>query len=48
MKDSALNIGNAFLPIINAIMPILNAFASVIRTATAKLAEFIQLLFDKK
>ena len=48
MKDSALNIGNAFLPIINAIMPILNAFASVIRTATAKLSEFIQLLFDKK
>lgn len=48
MKDSALNIGNAFLPIINAIMPVLNAFASVIRTATAKLAEFIQLLFDKK
>ena len=48
MKDSALNIGNAFLPIINAIMPYLNAFASVIRTATAKLAEFIQLLFDKK
>ena len=48
MKDSALNIGNMFLPIINAIMPILNAFASVIRTATAKLAEFIQLLFDKK
>lgn len=48
MKDSALNIGNAFLPIINAIMPILNAFASVIRTATAKLAEFIQILFDKK
>lgn len=48
MKDSALNIGNAFLPIINAIMPILNAFASVIRIATAKLAEFIQLLFDKK
>lgn len=48
MKDSALNIGNIFLPIINAIMPYLNAFASVIRTATAKLAEFIQLLFDKK
>nr|DAS67238.1 MAG TPA: minor tail protein [Caudoviricetes sp.] len=48
MKDSALNIGNMFLPIINAIMPILNAFASVVRTATAKLAEFIQLLFDKK
>lgn len=48
MKDSALNIGNMFLPIINAIMPYLNAFASVVRTATAKLAEFIQLLFDKK
>ena len=48
MKDTALNIGNAFLPIINAVMPILNAFASALRWATAKLAEFVQLLFDKK
>lgn len=48
MKDTALNIGNAFLPIINAVMPILNAFAGALRWATAKLAEFVQLLFDKK
>nr|DAT00579.1 MAG TPA: minor tail protein [Caudoviricetes sp.] len=48
LKDSALNIGNAFLPIINAIMPVLNSFAMVLKNVTAKLAEFIALLFNKK
>lgn len=48
LKDSALNIGNAFLPIINAIMPILNSFALVLKNVTAKLAEFIALMFNKK
>ena len=48
LKDSALNIGNAFLPIINAIMPILNSFAMVLKNVTSKLAEFIALLFNKK
>ena len=48
LKDSALNIGNAFLPIINAIMPILNSFAMVLKNVTAKLAEFIALMFNKK
>ena len=48
LKDSALNIGNAFLPIINAIMPILNSFAMVLKNVTGKLAEFIALLFNKK
>ena len=48
MKDSALNIGNAFLPIINAIMPVLNSFAMVLKNVTAKLAEFIALMFNKK
>ena len=48
LKDSTLNIGNAFLPIINAIMPILNSFAMVLKNVTGKLAEFIALLFNKK
>lgn len=48
LKDSALNIGNAFLPIINAIMPVLNSFAIVLKNVTAKLAEFIALMFNKK
>ena len=48
LKDSALNIGNAFLPIINAIMPVLNSFAMVLKNVTAQLAEFIALMFNKK
>lgn len=48
LKDAALNIGNAFLPIINAIMPVLNSFAMVLKNVTAKLAEFIALMFNKK
>ena len=48
MKDSAFNLGNAMLPIINAIMPVLNSFAMVLKNVTAKLAEFIALMFNKK
>ena len=48
MKDSALNLGNSMLPIINAIMPVLNSFAMVLKNVTAKLAEFIALMFNKK
>jgi prophage lambdaBa01, membrane protein, putative len=48
LKDAALNVGNAFLPIINAIMPVLNSFAMVLKNVTAKLAEFITLMFNKK
>ena len=48
MKDSALNLGNAMLPIINAIMPVLNSFAMVLKNVTAKLAEVIALMFNKK
>ena len=48
MKDSALNLGNAMLPIINAIMPVLNSFAMVLKNVTATLAEFIALMFNKK
>ncbi|VSJ09484.1 phage tail length tape-measure protein [Streptococcus pneumoniae] len=48
MKDAALNLGNSMLPIINAIMPVLNSFAVVLKNVTAKLAEFIALMFNKK
>lgn len=48
MKDAALNLGNSMLPIINAIMPVLNSFAMVLKNVTAKLAEFITLMFNKK
>lgn len=48
MKDAALNLGNYMLPIINAIMPVLNSFAMVLKHVTAKLAEFIALMFNKK
>ena len=48
LKNAALNIGNAFLPVIQAIMPALNAFDSVVNKATGALAVFMQLLFGKK
>lgn len=48
LKNAALNIGNAFLPVIQAIMPALNAFASVVNKVTGALAVFMQLLFGKK
>lgn len=48
MKNAALNIGNALLPVMQAIMPALNAFASVVNKATGALATFMQLLFGKK
>ncbi|HFN0149755.1 TPA: hypothetical protein ACHBS5_002126 [Streptococcus pneumoniae] len=48
MKDAALNLGNSMLPIINAIMPVLNSFAMVLKNVTAKLAEFIALMLNKK
>ncbi|HEL1541834.1 TPA: hypothetical protein TXI94_000854 [Streptococcus suis] len=48
LSDAALNIGNAMLPIINAVMPVLNSLAMVLKNVTAKLAEFIGLMFNKK
>ncbi|MBS8100629.1 hypothetical protein [Streptococcus suis] len=48
LSDAALNIGNAMLPIINAMMPALNSLAMVLKNVTAKLAEFIGLMFNKK
>ncbi|MDB2091377.1 hypothetical protein [Clostridium paraputrificum] len=48
LKDVALNIGNAFLPIMNVVMPILTNFAIGLRTVTAYVATFMQTLFGYK
>lgn len=48
MKNAALNIGNALLPVMQAIMPALNTFITVVNKATGALATFMQLLFGKK
>lgn len=48
LKDVALNIGNAFLPIMNIVMPILTNFAMGLRTVTAYVATFMQTLFGYK
>lgn len=48
LKDAALNIGNSFLPILNAVMPVLNSLAMALKNVTAKLAEFVGLMFNKK
>lgn len=47
LKDSALNIGNALLPVIRSVMPALNAFGQVLKTVTGYFATFMQLLFGK-
>lgn len=48
LKDVALNIGNAFLPILNVVLPILTGFAIKLREVTAYVATFMQVLFGKK
>lgn len=48
LKDVALNIGNAFLPILNVVLPILTGFALKLREVTAYIATFMQTLFGKK
>lgn len=48
LKDVALNIGNAFLPIMNVVLPILTNFAIGLRTVTAYVATFMQTLFGYK
>lgn len=48
LKDVALNIGNAFLPIMNVVMPILTNFAMGLRTVTGYVAAFMQTLFGYK
>lgn len=48
LKDVALNIGNAFLPILNVVLPILTGFALKLREVTSYIATFMQVLFGKK
>ena len=48
MKNAALNLGNAFLPVIQAVTPFLVGFARVLNQVTGALATFMQLLFGKK
>ncbi|MDU5106535.1 hypothetical protein [Clostridium sp.] len=48
LKDVALNIGNAFLPILNIVLPILTGLALKLREVTAYIATFMQVLFGKK
>lgn len=47
LKDVALNIGNAFMPIINIVIPILSGFAMKLREVTSYIATFMSLLFGK-
>lgn len=48
LKDVALNIGNAFLPVLNVVLPILTGFALKLREVTAYIATFMQVLFGKR
>jgi phage-related protein len=45
LKDVALNIGNAFLPIMNVVLPILTGFALKLREVTSYIATFMNALF---
>jgi len=47
LKDVALNLGNAFLPILNVVLPILSNFAMGLRTVTGYAATFMQALLGK-
>lgn len=48
LKDIALHIGNAFLPILDIVIPILSSLAMKVREVTAYLSTFFSLLFGKK
>lgn len=45
LKDVALNLGNAFLPIANVVIPLLSKMAMWLRTVTSYFATFMQALF---
>ena len=45
LKDVALNLGNAFLPIANIVIPLLSKMAMWLRTVTSYFATFMQTLF---
>ena len=48
LKDVALNLGNAFLPIANVVIPLLSKMAMWLRTVTGYFATFMQALFGVK
>lgn len=45
LKNIALNLGNAFMPIVSVVLPCLNAMALALANVTAKLAAFMNALF---
>lgn len=45
LKNIALNIGQAFMPIVSLVVPILNTMANALEVVTAKLATFMNALF---
>lgn len=45
LKDVALNLGNAFLPVANVVIPLLSKMAMWLRTVTSYFAAFMQALF---
>lgn len=45
LKDVALNLGNAFLPIANVVIPLLSKMAMWLRKVTSYFATFMQTLF---
>ena len=47
VKDIALNVGNAFMPIFNVVMPILSGLALKISQVTSYIATFMSVLFGK-
>lgn len=45
LKNVALNIGQAFMPIVSVVVPILNTMANALEVVTSKLATFMNALF---
>ena len=45
LKNVALNIGQAFMPIVSVVLPVLNSMALALSNTTARLAEFMNVLF---
>lgn len=45
LKNVALNLGNAFMPIVSTVLPVLNAMALALANVTNKIAAFMNTLF---
>lgn len=45
LKNIALNMGQAFMPIVSVVVPILNTMSNALEVVTAKLATFMNALF---